>query len=109
MKTKNCILALSAVTILGLLFCFVQKPMVSELVSSNVEALAFDEWGGGNEYMGSLVQYEYSVLSYEWRTCQMGINGPKYDCYCSIRTCHDYGDFNCGGMMDCHSDIVNSR
>ena len=80
----------------------------SRLVKSNVEALSFNEWGGGNDIGDTHYWYEYWQTEYHFMSCgEVIFPGdtlpfPGYTCECAITTCHGYGDRFCNGTIVCY-------
>lgn len=84
-------LIISSIWILSIglfLTCYFIKPCkenFNDLVSSNVEALTFDEWGGGNDVGGGVISwYDHQRIDIEFHYCDT----PMIICDCIVKTCH---------------------
>ena len=106
MKREIIIAAILLLTVGILINCRTQKRQFSELVHSNVEALSFNEWGGGNDMGGGVFTwYEYHKIDIEIHYCDYPFPCPDttiYDiCQCYVKTCHGYGEYFCNGFINC--------
>ena len=103
MKRAIIIAATLLLTVGILINCRTQKRNFSELIQTNVEALADDEWGGGHTMpWGEVIWYEYQRTSYEFHYCGYPYYlDPLRICDCTIKTCHGYGDLFCIGSIVC--------
>jgi len=102
MKREIIIAAILLLTVGILINCRTQKRQFSELVNSNVEALSFNEWGGGNDMGGGVFTwYEYIKTTYEQRYCYHP-DYPYWICDCVVKTCQGYGDLFCNGSIVCY-------
>ena len=100
MKTKIICVFLAIMTI-GIYVIQNNQPEFGELVQANVEALSFNEWGGGNQVGDEIIQYEYEQINFFYKYCKVDEYAPFEWCSCYSKTCHGYGEEFCFGILDC--------
>lgn len=102
MRTKLLITVMLTIGIIFTCYSIISsKGHFNELAQTNVEALSFNEWGGGNQVGDELVQYEYEQINFFYKYCKPDELAPFDWCSCYSKTCHGYGNEYCFGILNC--------